>query len=134
MGYALVEMTVIREPTSDETTFGSLYLNGVWHCWTLEDAVRDQKIYGRTAIPGGRYDVAMTYSRRFNRRLPELLNVPDFTGVRIHAGNSIADTEGCILVGQQRGEHTILRSMSALEILCNRLAAASKITLEVRHL
>ena len=75
--------------------------------YTLEDAVREipgvpvseYKIKGRTAIPVGSYDLVITYSNRFKRLMPHILNVPGFTGVRIHAGNTHEDTEGCVLVG-----------------------------------
>ena len=75
-------------------------------CDTLEPTWRDigpgrpgRKLPGRTAIPEGRYPVAVTFSPRFGRWLPLLLHVPMFTGVRIHAGNTAEDTAGCILVG-----------------------------------
>lgn len=58
-----------------------------------------KKIAGKTAIPEGRYAVAVTFSPRFKRWLPLLLHVPMFEGIRIHAGNSAEDTAGCILPG-----------------------------------
>ena len=125
-------VTVIREPSNAETTMGSLYLNGVWHCWTLEDAMRPTKVYGQTAIPLGRYRMRMTYSARFQRVLPELFDVPEFSYVRIHAGNTIEDSEGCILVGAARGDRRILRSREALDILVPRLSAAPSLWLEVK--
>jgi hypothetical protein len=125
-------VTVIREPSHAETTMGSLYLNGVWHCWTLEDAMRPTKIHGQTAIPLGRYRMRMTYSARFQRVLPELFDVPEFSYVRIHAGNTIEDSEGCILVGAARGDRRILRSREALDILVPRLSAAPSLWLEVK--
>mgnify|MGYP006923209453 CR=1 FL=1 len=74
-------------------------------CDTLEPQWRDykngaRKIMGRSAIPEGRYAVVITYSPKLEQWLPLLLNVPKFSGIRIHAGNTAEDTEGCILVGK----------------------------------
>lgn len=76
-------------------------------CYSLED--REREIAGQpvmqwkipkvTAIPKGRYKVVWTYSNRFKRYTLELLNVPGFTGIRIHAGNTAEDTDGCICAG-----------------------------------
>ena len=76
-------------------------------CYVLEDKYREVegqdvkvwKVQDKTAIPKGVYDVRITFSNRFQSKLPLLLNVPGFTGIRIHAGNSSKNTEGCLLVG-----------------------------------
>ena len=85
---------------SKERAGGEAYL-----CDTLEPQWRDykngaRKIMGRSAIPEGRYAVVITYSPKLEQWLPLLLNVPKFSGIRIHAGNTAEDTEGCILVGK----------------------------------
>lgn len=86
-------------------TIGELYIDGAFICHTLEDKVRllnsyEDKVYGETAIPIGRYKVVLSYSNRFKRILPEVLNVEFFNGIRIHEGNHKDNTEGCILVGE----------------------------------
>lgn len=125
-------LRVIREPSIGGATLGSLYVNGVWQCWLLEDQLREisgqpvesWKVKSETAIPAGRYKVAITPSQRFQRRLPLLLDVPGFTGVRIHPGNTVADTEGCLLVGQDRQNGRVLRSRIAFEALFAELEDA----------
>lgn len=68
---------------------------------TLEDAVRPEgvKVQGKTAIPKGKYELVLSMSNRFKRLMPEVLNVPMFTGIRIHGGNTHDDTEGCPILG-----------------------------------
>lgn len=90
---------VIRASCGATCTIGKMYLDGVDTCYTLEDVVREEKVYGETAIPAGRYRVLVTRSNRFQRDLPLLVDVPNFEGVRIHPGNTDKDTHGCILVG-----------------------------------
>lgn len=101
---------IVREPSQAGATLGGLYLDGVWFSWTLEDTIREVegqpvsqwKQRGITAIPQGAYKVKLTFSQKFQRMLPELLDVPGFDGIRIHAGNRSENTEGCVLVGFQR--------------------------------
>ena len=120
-----MELELLREPSRDGCTIGRLAVDGAFCCWTLEDVVRDgPKVQGQTAIPSGRYRVAITKSQRFGVMLPLVLDVPGFEGVRIHAGNTAADTDGCILVGQSRGVRSILGSRAALGDLQGRLARA----------
>ena len=89
-----------RECGATGCTFGQLFIDGLPACYTLEDVERDgPKVPGQTAIPVGTYKVDVTMSNRFKRPLPLLIGVPDFSGVRIHPGNTSADTEGCILLG-----------------------------------
>ncbi len=102
-----------REPPFAEAMLGVLRHDGLVVCQTLEDVPRTQKIAGKTAIPAGEYEIIINWSNRFKQRMPLLLGVPNFEGVRIHAGNTHADTEGCILVGMLRGENTILESRRA---------------------
>jgi len=105
-------------------TMGELLVDGYHECWTLEDEVRAVKIPGKTAIPEGRYEVVIDMSARFGREMPHILNVPGFTGVRIHTGNTDADTEGCILVGETRGANLIFGSKAAYKRFFPKLQAA----------
>lgn len=109
-----------------EYTIGRLSLDGKYFCDTLEDTVRaaGEKLPGQTAIPQGKYKVILNASPRFKRVLPLLLDVPGFTGVRIHAGNSAADTEGCILVGFNQIKGRLTASRATLDRLCEKLLAA----------
>jgi hypothetical protein len=95
-------LTIRRYKSSDKGTVGRLYVDGVYQCFTLEDIVRPEgeKIYGKTAIPAGNYEVIIDMSKRFGKLMPHVLNVPMFDGIRIHAGNTSGDTLGCILVGR----------------------------------
>lgn len=89
------------------STLGTLAIDGELFCWTLEDEIREiegepvekWKVKGETAIPRGNYTVMINFSNRFQREMPQLLDVPGFSGIRIHPGNTNKDTEGCILVG-----------------------------------
>jgi len=91
---------VKRFEFKDTHTVGKMYVDGIYECYTLEDAVRNgTKVLGKTAIPIGTYKLIIDASTRFKQDMPHILNVPDFTGVRIHAGNTSADTDGCILLG-----------------------------------
>jgi hypothetical protein len=101
-----MELTLNRIFLGSSATIGELWVNDTHLCDTLEDRVRPEgeKIYGKTAIPEGIYEMVLSYSPRFKKILPEILNVPNFTGIRIHCGNSSADSSGCILVGTWDGE------------------------------
>lgn len=121
-----MKLVLARESTVNERTFGKLSVDGVYECETLEDAVRfsGEKIFGHTAIPFGEYVVIINHSRRFNRLLPLLLSVPNFEGIRIHPGNSISDTEGCILVGTARVGDTVVNSRVAFNKLFDKMQDA----------
>jgi hypothetical protein len=120
-----VQLTLKRSPSLNGTTLGKLYVNGVYEAETLEDQVRaDGKVFGETAIPAGTYRVIINKSTRFNRMLPLILDVPGFLGIRIHPGNTDADTEGCILVGRYHVGASLEQSRVALELLQPKIAQA----------
>lgn len=123
-----MEILVTREPTANGCTIGTMTIDGAFECYTLEDVVRPagEKVYGQTAIPEGRYRVKLTMSNRFKIVLPLLENVPNFEGVRIHPGNTAADTDGCILVGQSKTSNSIGASRLAFDRLFARLQACKE--------
>lgn len=127
-----MKIRLVSEPSRDGATIGSLYVDHVFLCFTLEDTVRERpgvpvarwKQPGVTAIPAGTYGVSLTWSPRFQRVLPELHGVVGYSGVRIHTGNRPEDTEGCILVGLQRAGAQVLGSRDALAKLQPAIEAA----------
>lgn len=98
-----MEIRVLRKFLLEQRTLGYLSVDGKPVCVTCEDKVRARgvKVQDKTAIPNGRYEVVINYSNRFKRELPLLIDVPMFTGIRIHSGNTEHNTEGCILVGME---------------------------------
>ncbi len=139
-----MRLLLTRFNNSPTYTVGTIFIDGRRHCFALEDAERERpgvpveqwKVPGKTAIPRGEYTVIVNRSARFKRDLPLLLDVPGFSGVRIHPGNSSADTEGCILVGQSwEGDDWVGGSRVAFDPLFAKIKAAytagEKITLEI---
>lgn len=133
-----MKIEVIRVMSAGDATIGKMYIDGIDTCYTLEDIVRPngEKIYGHTAIPAGEYRVDITPSARFKRDLPILLDVPNFTGVRIHPGNTAEDTHGCILVGLEQQGASIIRSREAFATVFTKLRDAlldgEKVTIEIK--
>ena len=116
-----------RKVLTPESTIGELSLDGVFQCWTLEDAVREgEKVFGKTAIHYGLYRVIVTHSERFKRDMPLLLDVPGFEGVRIHCGNTAADSDGCILLGRVKGKDWIGESRKAFDELFPKIRARTQ--------
>lgn len=105
-----LQFIITREPTTTEGTLGvfQILVGGkeVARFWSLEDPVRDTKIWGDTAIPKGTYTVTATYSQRFKKVLPEVHNVQGYRGVRLHGGNKKVDSHGCPLVGMRKDSPT----------------------------
>lgn len=127
---------LVRERFTDKTTIGRMFVNGTFECYTLEDKDRyledgGEKVYGKTAIPRGTYEIELTMSNRFKKILPLLKNVPYFTGVRIHTGNFAEDTDGCILVGTTDGDDFIGHSRDAFNALYEKMKDEERITIEI---
>ena len=96
-----MKLELHRVKFNETTTFGSLFIDGDLFCATLEDRARPEgvKVQDETAIPAGTYKVVINMSQRFGKLMPRLLDVPMFTGILIHSGNTDKDTKGCILLG-----------------------------------
>lgn len=136
-----MELKLQRFALKNNYTIGKLYINNNVFCDTIEDRVRDLnkdgegKVYGKTAIPYGRYEITMKiqspkYSQRSsyawcNGYLPRVLNVPHFDGILIHAGNTAEDSAGCILVGENKVKGQVINSMATLKKLIPILKRAS---------
>jgi hypothetical protein len=125
-----------RDPSKQVYTLGELYWDtGEFEAFTLEDVCREQfdvvtgrwvwksefKVPRQTAIPSGRYRLVIDFSQRYQRLMPHILDVPDFTGIRIHSGNTEVDTSGCVLVARVRTEDKVLESKLAFASFFPRL-------------
>ncbi len=142
-----MELELTRSTKTARSTIGELTVNGAFECFILEDRDRGLrqgmptseltalKIKTRTAIPTGRYEIAVSFSDRFQKMLPLLLDVPAFIGIRIHAGNTDADTEGCLLPGKTKSADMVASSRVAFTALFDKIKAAmqrEKVFINVR--
>lgn len=133
-----MELKLIRNSRTEKSTIGQLYINGVKECLILEDKdrglkksmpiaeIKKLKVDAKTAIPAGRYEVAITYSNRFKKYLPLLIGVPGYEGVRIHPGNKAEDTEGCLLPGTSQSLDFVSNSRVAFDALFHKMKAVEK--------
>lgn len=108
----VLEAVLERAWKRDTYTIGKFFINRQRFCESIEDKDRGLrqdmniaeiqciKVYGETAIPTGTYTVKMTWSPKYKRMMPEVLDVPGFSGIRIHSGNTAKDSLGCILLGR----------------------------------
>jgi hypothetical protein len=122
-----MKIQVVRTQCGATCTIGEMLVDGEHECWTLEDVVRPDgaaKVFGQTAIPYGTYPVVITFSPHFQRDLPLLVGVPNFEGVRIHPGNTAADTEGCLLVGTGKTASSVTGSRDAFNALFPKIGNA----------
>ena len=145
-----MELTLKRIALRSEYTIGKLYVDGKYVCDTIEDTVRDLdkdgkfangevKIPGKTAIPYGRYEVTMkvrspkysnftkySWAKKYDGYLPRLLNVYQFDGVLMHVGNSALDSEGCIIVGENKVVGKVINSVNTFRRLMDEYLVPAK--------
>lgn len=128
-----------RYLSTDKVTLGEVSVDDAFECYSLEDPIREVKVFGDTCIPPGIYKVIVNYSPRLGKLMPRLLDVMGFTGILIHAGNGPEDTMGCILVGGEIKDGRIAAGTSrpAFEKLFEKIKAAlakgETVTIEVHN-
>lgn len=121
------EMTLNRMVFTDKSTQGEIWLDGKFVCYSLEPTCRSgPKVPDHTAIPAKRYLVNIQYSNKFGKKMPFLVDVPNFEGIMIHPGNFPDDTHGCILVGQTKGVDYVGESRVAFSDLFAIIQERSK--------
>jgi hypothetical protein len=130
-----MKILVKRKWQVGDTTTGEMWVDDVFFCYTLEDKIREIKIKHKTAIPEGVYKLVLSVSNRFKKILPEILNVSNFTGIRIHAGNTHIDTSGCILIGEilTKDKTKLINSRQAMNKLMSLLQKQNNITIEIKN-
>ena len=141
-----MKLTLKRIALRPTYTIGKLYIDNVYFCDTIEDTVRDinkngkfdngeKKVHSKTAIPYGTYEIKWTYSPRFKKYTPQLMNVPSFEGIRIHAGNTSADTEGCLILGENKQVGKVLNSRATINkfyLIIKEACSKGKVTIEIK--
>ena len=125
-----------RKIFSPTSTIGEFFVNDTFECYCIEDVdrglkadmtldeIKAKKVHAQTCIPYGEYDIIVNLSNRFGKLLPLLVDVPGFSGVRIHPGNYAKDTEGCLLPGMAWQPDMITSSKAAFSTLFGKIMAA----------
>lgn len=138
-----MELRLLRYPSTSNYTEGKLYINGAYFCDTLEDQdrglyqhmslaeIKAVKVYGETCIPYGTYKVELSYSPKFKKIMPAILDVKGFTGVRMHNGVDKNSTLGCILVGIKYKDGMLTNSRKTFNELMQKLQNQKEITLVI---
>jgi hypothetical protein len=118
---------LLRTEMTESYTSGSLYVDGKFQCYTLERALTDPE---HPAIPIGIYTCYPFDSPHFKMKVLRLVNVPERTDIEVHAGNTTADSKGCILVGKQKaGPGVLMYSRDALRELITLVPMTTTITI-----
>lgn len=131
-----MNVVIDRKWKKDTYTIGRVFIDDVFFANSMEDKdrgltkdmplaeIKKRKVYGETAIPTGEYIVRMTYSPKYRRMMPEVLDVPCWTGVRMHSMNEAKDSEGCIGYGKNDKPGWISNSRATMKEFERRLIAA----------
>ena len=140
----IMRLTLVRIANRPTYCIGKLYIDGVYFSDTIEDTDRGlddkmdekeilkRKIKGETAIPTSIYPIQITYSPKYKKMMPLLLNVKGYSGIRIHSGNTAKDTEGCLIVGKNKEVGKVLESRITYNALFRKLMQAKgKIIIDI---
>ena len=118
----MMQVLLTRNWKKPDYTIGRIFVNNAFFCNSMEDTdrglrqdmpleeIKRLKVYGKTAIPTGTYTIMMTYSPKYKKKMPQLMKVPGFEGIRIHPGNGPEDTLGCILPGDNKVKGRVINS------------------------
>ena len=140
-----MKIELVRIAFKSTYTIGKLYVDGIYFCDVLEDVDRgldssmseseilEKKVKGQTAIPTGHYVINITYSPKYKRMMPLLLDVKGFSGIRIHSGNTAKDTEGCLIVGKNKQVGKVLESRDTYQRLFKMMQGQKEITIDIRR-
>ena len=138
-----MRIELVRIAFKDTYTIGKLYVDDTYFCDVLEDVDRgldssmseseilEKKVKGQTAIPTGHYVINITYSPKYKRMMPLLLDVKGFSGIRIHSGNTAKDTEGCLIVGKNKKVGMVLESRDTYQRLFEMMQGEKNITIDI---
>jgi hypothetical protein len=127
----MMNLTVVRKWISEKSTIGELLIDGKKYCFTLELPWKNNE-KGVSCIPEGEYKVIVDWSNSKKTHLPHVLDVPNRDGIRIHIGNFPKDIQGCILVGERKGEDVVWNSGKVFGPLFDRLRAAREAKLVIK--
>ena len=140
-----MKLKLVRIVTWSNYTEGKLYIDGAYLCDTLEDTDRGleqnmsefeinrRKVYGQTCIPSGEYKVILNMSPSFKKILPRILDVKGFEGILIHAGNTVQDSSGCILLGTKSADGVLINSRKAVNALIEKIKDQKDITIIIEY-
>lgn len=124
-----MNLTVQRQNYDDVSTQGEMLIDGTHFAWTLEPR-KDQSQGKPFCVPAGTYQISLGWSEHFSMVVPQVVNVPDFTGVEIHPGNFPQDTHGCCLVGETESKDFVGQSRVEFDLLISKLNGTTGNTIE----